>query len=150
MGDGWRVAAEAVRMRQKDTEVGSDSLSSYVAVFRRIGDYTPYLSLSSQRSSATLRAWRDKLTSNPMPAYVPGGSQLNAIDRMSGENLHVFDQHSQALGLSYALSPTVKIKGEWMSTRVGGGSQHFDTPAGKPDAKEKRVSTVSASVSVAF
>jgi hypothetical protein len=150
VGDGWRLAAEAVRMRQQDTEIGSDSLSSYVAVFKRIGDYTPYVSLSSQRSSASLRAWYSKLTSSPMPDFVPGGSQLNAADRMAGESLHIFEQNSQAVGVSYAFSPTVKIKGEWMSTHVGGGSQHFDTPAGKPDARNKRINTFSANVSVAF
>lgn len=150
LGDGWRLAGEAVRLRQKDTEVGSDSLSSYLAVFKRIGDFTPYLSVASQRSSATLRDWRVKLTSSPMPDFVPGGSQLNAIDRMTGEGLFVYDQNSQALGLSYAISPTVTVKGEWLSTHVGVGSKHFDTPAGKPDAQNKRVNTFSANLNVAF
>jgi hypothetical protein len=149
-GDGWRVAGEAVRMRQRDTELGSDSRAGYIALFKRLGDFTPYVSAARQRSSDGLLGWQQRLSQPGLPAMVPGADQINAAQRVSGETLYAFDQRSLALGLSYALSPTAKLKGEWMQTHVGRASAHFDVPAGQPDAQGLRVQTLSASLSVAF
>jgi hypothetical protein len=146
----WRMAGEFVRMRQKDTELGSDSRAGYVAVFKRIGAYTPYVSLARQRSSDTVLGWRRNLTTPSLPSAIPGADQINATQRVAGESGYAFDQRSLALGLSYALSPTAKIKGEWMRTRVGSMSGHFDTPAGQPDASGLTVNTLSVNVNVAF
>jgi hypothetical protein len=146
----WRVAAEFVRMRQLDTEVGSDSKAGYVAVFKRFGSFTPYVSWARQRSSDGILEWQRRLTQDQLPAFIPGAAQNNAIQRVAGESLYAFDQRSVALGLSYALSSTAKIKGEWMQTQVGSASTHFDVPLGQPDAQGLRVNTLTFNVSVAF
>lgn len=148
--DGWRVAAEVVRMRQKDIEIGSDSRAGYVALFKRLGAWTPYASLARQRSSDGVLNWRTQLTGATLPPQVPGAAQIIAVQRMAGESVYAFDQHSWALGLSYTLSPAAKLKAEWMRTRVGAASAHFDTPPGLPDANGLRVHTLSFNVGVAF
>jgi len=150
LGEGWRLAGEVVRMRQRDTELGSDSRAGYLALFKRLGAYTPYVSLARQHSSPGLLNWHDRLTTPTLPDFVPGAAQLNAAQRVAGENLYAFDQRSLALGLSYALSPTAKLKGEWMRTRVGRASGHFDVPAGQPDVQGLQVHTWTANLSVAF
>ena len=149
-GDGWRLAGEAVRMRQRDTELGSDSKAGYIALFKRVGSFTPYVSAARQRSSDGVLGWHQRLTTPTLPAFVPGAAQINAAQRVAGESGYAFDQRSLALGLSYALSPTAKLKGEWMRTQVGQASGHFDVPAGQPDAQGLRVHTLSAGLSLGF
>jgi hypothetical protein len=146
----WRVASEFVRMRQLDTEVGSDSKAGYVALFKRFGNFTPYISLSRQRSNDEILEWNRRLTQDQLPAFIPGAAQNNAVQRVAGESLYAFDQRSLALGLTYALSSTAKIKGEWMQTKVGKASNHFDVPAGQADPQGLRVNTLTFNVSVAF
>jgi hypothetical protein len=150
IGDGWRVTSEFVRMRQLDTELGSDSKAGYVAVFKQLGAWTPYISLSRQRSSDELLRWNQRLTQDQLPAFIPGAAQSNAAARLAGESLFAFDQRSTSLGLSYAYSSTAKIKFEWQRTQVGAASTHFDVPAGQPDAQGLRVNSLTANVSVAF
>jgi hypothetical protein len=146
----WRVAAEFVRMRQLDTELGSDSKAGYVALFKRFGAFTPYISLARKRSSDTVLGWHQRLTQDQLPAFIPGAAQNNAAQRIAGESAYAFDQRSVALGLSYALTATAKLKAEWMRTQVGAASTHFDVPAGQPDAQGLRVNSLTFNVSVAF
>jgi len=149
-GDGWRVAGEVVNMRQFGAELGSDSKAGYLALFKRIGSFTPYVSVARQRSSDVVLGWHQRLTTELLPAAMPGAQQINAAQRIAGETGYAFDQRSRAVGLSYALSPTAKLKGEWMETHVGQASGHFDVPQGMPDAQGLRVRTVSVNLSVAF
>ncbi len=146
----WRVTLEAAKLQQRDIEVGADSSAGYIAVFKRVGAWTPYASLARQRSSRGLLDWRLRLTSAPTPATVPGAAGLNAAQRLAGESVYAADQRSTAVGLSYSLSPQAKLKAEWMRTRIGIASVHVDTPPGQPDASGLRLHTVSASLSVAF
>jgi hypothetical protein len=145
----WRLAAEVVRMRQRDTEFGYDWRAGYVALFRRIGSVTPYVSVARQRSDDGSLEWHRRLTNTGLPPD-PGLDQLAAADRVAGEGIYAFDQRSVALGVSYALSPTARIKVEWMRTNVGAVSAHFDTPAGHADAKNMHANTLSVNASVAF
>jgi hypothetical protein len=136
-------------MRQLDTDHGSDSRAGYLALFRRIGSFTPYVSLARERSSDGLLEWHRRLTNTGLPSH-SGMDQLIAADRMAAEAMYCFDQRSVALGVSYALSPTAKIKAEWLRTDVGAVSAHFDTPAGLGDAKNMHANTLSVNASVAF
>ena len=150
LGEGWRVAGEALQMKQRDTEAGSEQRSAYLALFKQIGRFTPYVSLARERSGGKLLEWRRRLVSNPMPAFIPGADQINAANRFAGETLFAYDQHSLALGLSYAIAPQAKLKAEWMRTKVGEASNHFDTPPGQADAQGLRVDTLSVNFNVAF
>lgn len=150
LGGGWRVVGEFMHIRQKDTELGSSSRAGYVAVSKRVGDFAPYAGVSRQLSSQGLRTWYQQLTQPSLPAFIPQAAQVNAAQRVAGESLYAIDQHSVALGTSYALSATAKLKAEWMRTSVGQMSTHFDTPPGQSDARDVRVNTLSLSYSVAF
>jgi hypothetical protein len=146
----WRLAGEYVRMLMRDTELGSDSNAGYVALFRRMGAFTPYVSLARQRSADGVLDWHERLTTPTLPAFIPGAAQINGAQRVAGESGYAFDQRSVAVGVSYALSPTAKLKGEWMQTKVGRASGHFDVPPGQADAQGLKVHTLSVNVSVAF
>ena len=150
IGDGWRLATELASMRQFKSELGSDSRAGYVALFKRIDDFTPYISFAKQKSSSEVLGWAKRLRVPSLPAQLPGASQINGAQRIAGESGYAYDQESIAVGLSYALTPTMKIKGEWMRTKVGQLSNHFDAPPGKPDAGGLRVNTLSVNFSFAF
>lgn len=147
---GWRVAGEYVRNRQQDTELASDTRAAYVAVFKRLGKFTPYVSLSQLNSSAGSLDWYQRLTANPLPAFIPGASQLNAAQRLSAESLWVADQQSLALGSAYALSPQLKLKGEWQRSRIGQVSRLIDTLAGSPTPHDTTVDVWSLNLNFAF
>ena len=150
IGDGWRVVSEVASLRQFDTDVFYDALAGYVALFKRMGDFTPYVSLAKERSSSEVIGWARRLRIPTLPPQVPGAARINAAQRVAGEHTYAFDQDSIALGVSWALSPTAKLKAEWMRTRVGEVSNHFDTPAGQPDTRGLRVNTLAVNFSVAF
>ena len=150
LGDGWRAVGEFAAIHQFNSELGSDSVAGYAALFKRIGDFTPYVSMAKQKSSSEVLGWAKRLRKPGLPAQMPGASQINAAQRLAGESGYAYDQDSISLGVSWALSSTLKVKGEWMRTRVGDLSNHFDTPSGKSDNGGLRVNTLSVNVSVAF
>jgi hypothetical protein len=149
LGAGWRVAGEFVRMHQRDTELASDSLAGYLAVFKRIGAFTPYLSVARQRSTDGVLEWQRRLSGNVLPPQVPQAAQINALQRMAGEALYAFDQRSTALGVAWALTSTAKVKAEWMHTRVGSASDNFDVPAGN-EVPGLQLNTATVNLSIAF
>jgi hypothetical protein len=149
-GDGWRVTAEYLRAMLGRSEIGVDGKAGCVALFKRLGAFTPYLSLARQKSGEGMLRWREQLVNARLPPVVPGADLINAAQRAAGDAVMAFDQRSVAVGVSYAVSPTAKIKAEWMRTRVGVASAHFDAPAGLPDAAGLTVKTLSVNASVAF
>jgi hypothetical protein len=149
-GDGWRLAGEYVRNRQHDTEFASDTTGSYVALFRRIGKLTPYVSISKLDSRASAFDWYKRLTTNPLPDYVPGATQINQAQRLAAESIWLADQRSLALGASYALTPNLKLKGEWLRTHIGQVSRLVDTPPGQPTVHDTAVDVVSVNLNFAF
>lgn len=146
----WRVAGEVVRMWQFDTELGSDSRAGYVALLRRIGDFTPYVSWAYQRSSNGLLNWHERLNNAKLPSAVPGADTINAVQRMSGEMLYAFDQRTGALGMSYSWAPQYKLKAEWAHTQTGRASTHFAVRPDRADSDHLGVNVFTVNLNVAF
>lgn len=149
-GGGWRVAAEFMRNRQEDTELAFDAKAGYVALFRQFGRFTPYLSYSWLGSRSSSIDWYRRLTTPTMPAGLPGAAQLNAMQRVAGEAVLAADQRSQAVGASYALGPTVKLKGEWLHSRIGRMSRLVDTPPGTETPHDTSVDVLTVNLNFAF
>ena len=150
VGGGWRVAAEYVRNRQHDTELGSDTRGSYVALLRQVGDWTPYVSVAQLGSRAAGFDIYRQLTNPTLPAFLPGAAQIGAAQRLAAESIWLADQRSLALGTSYALSPTIKLKGEWMRSWIGQSTRLIDTPAGSPTPHDTSVDVLSVNLNFAF
>jgi len=55
---------------------------------------------------------------------------INALQRATTDIFIAYDQQTWALGASYALTPTSKLKLEWASTHVGMTSSFVDAPVG--------------------
>lgn len=150
LGQGWRVTVEAVRNVQHDSPFGVDATAGYVAVFKQIHRLTPYVSLSTQRSRQGTRDWYERLTANPLPQAIPGAAQINAAQRLAAEVFWPAEQNALAIGASYRLSPAVKLKGEWLHTRIGQVSHLVDTPAGSAPPRDTGLNVLSLNLSFAF
>jgi hypothetical protein len=124
-------------------------VGGYVTVYKQIGAFTPYLSWARINSLGTTVDWSRRLESTALPAFVPGAAQLNASMRIGADTLPVYRQTSVALGSSYAWSPRVKLKTEWMHTRAQ-QSQMIDVPTGEPLELRRNIDVFSASLAFVF
>lgn len=149
LGDGWRVAAELSRVVQQDIELGIDASAGYATLYRSVGNFTPYATLAALRSTDSALGWSRRLSTTVVPQVVPGAAQLNASMRLAADALSVTRQQSLALGSSYALTPTRKLKFEWLHTRAS-ISNLIDEPAGEPLERRRRINVLSASFSFVF
>ena len=146
---GWRTQLELARIRQGGTVMALDAWVGAATLSRSWGPFTPYLSWSAARSTPdSLRVVRD-LESATVPAAVPGAALLNASMRYAADSVLVYDQHSLALGSSWALGPTTKLKLEWMQTRAR-LSTLIDVPAGEPLERPRQVNVLSLSYSFVY
>lgn len=146
---GWRVAGELLRVRQFDSEVGADVWATYGTVYRSLGAFTPYATVAASHTTSQGAYWSRTLDTTTVPAAVPGAALLNASMRARADTIPVTRQVSLALGSSYALSPTRKLKLEWLHTRSR-VSTMIDVPSGEPLEQRRRVNVLSASYSFVF
>jgi hypothetical protein len=150
LGDGWRLAAEATNVRQLDVETGISMRAGYIAMFKTVDRVTGYASLGRMLSSATQRDWSRRLTTEVLPPVVPGAAQINAVQTFVGERINAFDQSTLAVGLSYALTPTSRLKTEWAHTRIGSVSTMANPDPGKPWPTRTGVNVLSVNYSIVF
>lgn len=145
LGGGWRVAAEALRLKQSRTQMVIDGWAGYTTVYRQVGAFTPYVMLAGAKASSVSEYWSRQLDTTT----VPGGSLLNATMRASADTVYLETQSSVAIGTSYALTPTSKLKAEWLHTHAR-NTMLIDVPAGEPRERRRRVNVLSASLSFVF
>lgn len=148
-GAGWRVSGELVRILQRDVELGNETTGANLTLYRQWGAFTPYLGLSSLRSSGAEPGWQRTLDSSTVPAMVPGAGLLNGLMRVRADGTQVYDQWSLALGSAYALSPRHRLKLEWLHTRARVSSM-IDVPAGEPLERPRRVNVLSFGMSFVY
>jgi hypothetical protein len=148
--EGWRVTVEAARVRQLDTDIGADAVSGYVTVARRMGRFTPYATVSSLRSSARQRDWVARLNASSLPSFLPGADVLNASQAATAQSIPLYDQWSAGAGVSVELAPNLKLKAEWMHTRIGAGSVMADPAPGTDTPHRTTLDTRSVVLSFDF
>ncbi|WP_085316535.1 hypothetical protein [Derxia lacustris] len=150
LGGGWRIAAEFARNLQRDTEFGSGTRGGYLALFKQIDRFTPYASFSWLKADSSRLDWYRRLTGAPLPGVIPGAGQINQAQRLAAEAIWTADQHSLALGSSYAVTPSSKLKFEWLRTHVGEVSRLIDTPPGSESPRETGLNVFTLNYSFAF
>lgn len=146
----WRVVAELARFEQDGTEFGIEAKTGYVNLSRRIGDFTPYVTLSRVLSAGYQREWARRLRGSDLPPVIPGAALINGVQRAAADSLVAYDQSSLALGVSHALAPNLRLKAEWMRTRIGGVTASASLWPGMPYPSESRIDVTSLSLSFDF
>lgn len=122
LGQGFRVIGElSYRKVQQGAPVNS-TRGYYLSLLKRVHAWTPYLMYSETRST------QDRASNNPSNQAASLGS---------------LDQRTWSLGTAYALSPTQKLKAEWMRVRLGEAASLLDVPKGEVPDRVLRVISVS-------
>jgi len=149
LDSSYRVITEVARSLVKQTNFSNQSNRGYVALLKKVDKWTPYVVYAYLRSASGPLNLYDKVNSNVVPPIVLGAAQINASQRVGADAILVYDQHSWSIGTSYSISPTSKIKAEWMRVRIGQVSSLVDAPAGS-NIRNQSIDVISLSYNVVF
>lgn len=149
LGDNFRLMSEFVRRDVYNSAVSPNSQGGYLALFKSIGDFTPYVSVAHLQSMGETLDLYNRVSKNRLPAGVPGAKQINAMQRAAGVGTFAYDQTTWAVGTSYNVNPTNKIKVEWAITQTRDVSALVD-PLPNDDTGNKLINTFSLSYNIVF
>ncbi len=154
LGHDFRLIGEyARRANIKAPASGADTHGGYLSLQRKVGPWHPYLTVSRLKSTDDsldlyLNVNGNRVTSPPLPSAGLAAT-VNSTQRLNADRLVVYDQGTLALGTSYLLSPTQKIKAEWAVTRIGKVSDFVDAATGR-DVAHANIHVLSLSYNFTF
>jgi hypothetical protein len=128
LGNDFRLIAEYGRHVIPDYRAISDMHGGYLSLLKKIGKWTPYITVSGLLSEQNARELYNEVNSHKIqgPAAFLNPTQTQIVD-----SLKVYEQYTMAVGASYTLTPKQKIKAEWAQTHVGDMSGFIDNPPGQ-------------------
>ncbi|MDD4963913.1 MAG: hypothetical protein PHI11_08360 [Gallionella sp.] len=142
LGNGFRTIDEYVRRKNFGTELSPDSSSYYLMLLKEFEQWTPYLSYA--KTETKNRALYQAV--NSATTLIPA---VNSVQRMIADAMVVYDQQTWAVGTSYALDHSSKIKAEWSVVKTGVGSSFVDAQPGG-QSSNKRINVMSVSYNFIF
>ena len=148
--NNWRVMGELGRSFQRKTDFGQNTVGGYVAVLKNLDRWTPYAYASALKSVGAPKRLHEALSQSSVPAILPQADTLNAVQRQLADGVPFYDQHSLAIGTSFALTPRSKVKAEWLRTWVDKGSIMVDSQGTGPAVHDETIDVLSLSYSFAF
>ena len=149
VGYGFRVMGEYVYRNVRNISTALDSMGGYIALLKPIKAWTPYISVAHLRSMPGTRDLYNNVNGNRVPNYDATAAQINASQRAGADGIMAFDQTTVALGTSYRINPTNKVKVEWARTQTGDMSSFIDAPPGG-ESGNKVINVFSLSYNVLF
>lgn len=149
LGYDFRLVSEFVRRDVYNSLVSPDSQGGYLALFKSIGNFTPYVSVAHLQSMGKTLDLYHRVSKNAVPAIIPSASQINATQRAGAIGIFAYDQTTWAIGTSYNVNPTNKIKAEWAITQTHDVSALID-PLPNDDTGNKLINTFSISYNIVF
>ncbi|OZA26884.1 MAG: hypothetical protein B7X93_10155 [Hydrogenophilales bacterium 17-61-9] len=142
LGHGFRTTGEYVRRKNAESTLAPDSKGFYLTLQKDLGNWTPYLTYA--RLTTKNRGLYQAVNSAQPPP-----SPFNAYQRAIADTFVVYDQHSWALGTSYALDNKNKIKAEWSVVQTGVASSFVDASPGG-ESGDRHINVFSLSYSFTF
>ncbi len=130
VGYDFRLIGEYVLRDMPNSDLSANSQSAYLAVLRPIKAWTPYASVAWMKSLHRSLNLYNKLNNNTVPNYIPNATLINASQKAGADAIYTVDQVTLALGTSYLISPTSKVKAEWARTQTGDASSFIYAPSG--------------------
>lgn len=145
----FRLAGEYVRRLVRNTDLGPDSQSAYLSLRKRFDKWTPYVIHARLRSGTKPLDMQQALNNSSVPAFIDPSGAINASQRAGADGIIAYDQYSNSLGVSYAMSPTSKIKADWTRVHIGAASSMMDTSPGT-DNRQKDFNVLSLSYNFVY
>ena len=133
--EGYRLSGEVFHRRLLNQVNGVHNNGGYLALFKDVGRWTPYVSYGKIKSRADVLNNYQIANTNAngvtalAPALAPAAAAINASQRVFADGMQVLDQDTVALGTSYRLTPNQKLKFEWARTHVGIASSLVNAPS---------------------
>ena len=149
IGYGFRMNGEYVYRNVRNVDTGLDSMAGYLALLRPVGAWTPYVSVARLQSMSSTRNLYNSVNSSRVPNSDATAAQINAAQRAGADGIIAFDQTTVALGTSYRINATNKVKAELAQTRTGDMSSFIDAPPGGESGR-KAITVFSISYNVVF
>lgn len=153
--DNWRLMLEMERNVQHKTDLGANTAGGYIALLKTLDKWTPYVAASVLKTVGAPARLRESVNQVDANALVPfvgpvGAGMIGAGQRQLVDGIPYYDQHSLALGTSYAITPHSKVKAELLHTWVKKGSVMIDSPSGGPALSDQGINVLSLSYNFAF
>jgi hypothetical protein len=130
LGSGFHVVSEFARSFSSNSDISPASTRGYASLLKRVDKWTPYVIYAFLRSPPGPRNLYNRVNYNTVPDFIPGAAPINASQRAGADYLFAYDQNSWAVGTSYSISATSKIKAEYLRTHIGQMSTLVDAPPG--------------------
>ncbi len=130
-----RLTAEYGRRLNDDIHTGTDASGVYALLSKTINKWEPYIYYARMWSEdSEVRQWRKVSQASPPMTPDPAINQMLAAQYANAASaFSVYDQHTWALGTSYRLTPTQRLKGEVAYTRIGERSSLTDEQVADSD-----------------
>ena len=150
----FRLVAEYGHRKVTDIVSGVDATGGYLALLQDINQWTPYVSYSMMQSTTQALAVYQSINGSAglktaIPQLASTVAAINASQRIIADTYSILDQSTIALGTSYRVGLTQKIKVEWARTHVGVASSLVDAPAGG-NVSNQNIDVLSFSYNVTF
>jgi hypothetical protein len=151
----WRLMLEMERNFQHKTDLGANTAGGYIALLKTLDKWTPYVAASVLKTvgaPARLRESVNQVDGNALVPFVGqvGAGMISAGQRQLVDGIPFYDQHSLAIGTSYAITPHSKVKAELLHTWVKKGSSMIDSPGNGPALSDQGINVLSLSYNFAF
>jgi hypothetical protein len=130
LGSGFRIVSEFARNFVPNTDLSNASTRGYASLLKRVDKWTPYVIYAFLRSAPRPRNLYNSVNYNTVPDFIPGAALINASQRAGADHVIAYDQNSWAVGTSYSISATSKIKAEYLRAHIGQMSSLVDAPPG--------------------
>ncbi|HEY0664541.1 MAG TPA: hypothetical protein VGD24_00555, partial [Gallionella sp.] len=130
---------------------GPDTESYYLSLLKQTGQWTPYVTyarIMSKNLDEYLNVNNAQVVAL-VPATTGVAAGINAAQRTAADQMSMYDQHSWAIGTSFALNATSKIKAEWLIVNTGAVSSFVDAPIGE-ESGDRRINVYSLSYNFVF
>lgn len=148
----FRVTGEFTSYLTQDCALAQSWNGGYLSLLKPIGRWTPYVTWAFARSRGGALDYYNAVNGTRLPESFPGdpvSAEVQAAQRATADNMVPLDQRSWALGFSYSLSATQKLKAEWQRVRIHQASSLVDAPPGA-DIGDTSINVLSASYSFVF
>ena len=147
--DGFRLMGEYVCRDVRNITTGPSSQGGYIALLKSFDAWTPYVSVAHLQSMDKTLNLYNRVSQNRVPNTIPNAAILNAAQQAGATSMDTYDQTTWAVGTSYRITPTSKLKAEWAMTKIGDASSFVDPPASEMSG-HRLINIFSFSYSVVF
>ncbi|MBS1141255.1 MAG: hypothetical protein H6R13_2708 [Proteobacteria bacterium] len=141
----FRLTGEYAQAKVESASRGLSRWGAYLALTKRIGAWTPYVSYAKTKSTDEALGLYQRINANAGVVPAP----LRNSQTLMADITAPYDQSTIALGTSFAVSPKSLIKTEISRVRTGVASSFIDAPAGG-DSGNRHINIFSLSYSFSF